>query len=85
MSERRNLEHVTKTGRGTIHTRPATDEYRDGWERTFGGKGRARADELLALIKDHGLDLSVGTVELALMEARGLLRDKQEPRQDGTA
>lgn len=36
MSERRNLERMTKTGRGVIHTRPASDEYRDGWERTFG-------------------------------------------------
>ena len=35
MSERRNLERMTKTGRGVIHTKWATDEFRDGWERTF--------------------------------------------------
>lgn len=38
MSERRNLEYVTKTGRGTIHTRYVSDAYRDNWERTFGKK-----------------------------------------------
>jgi hypothetical protein len=36
VSERRNLEYVTKTGRGAIHTPHNSDTYRDGWERTFG-------------------------------------------------
>ena len=38
MSERRNLERMTKTGRGVIHTRPASDAFRDGWERVFSKK-----------------------------------------------
>ena len=46
MSERRNLERMTKTGRGVIHTRPASDEYRDGWERTFGKRKKCARKEL---------------------------------------
>jgi hypothetical protein len=43
VSERRNLEYVTKTGRGAIHTRPVTDAYREGWERTFRKKPKKHA------------------------------------------
>ena len=27
----------------TIRSRPATDEYRDGWDRVFGGKPKNRS------------------------------------------
>jgi hypothetical protein len=45
VSERRNLEYQTKTGRGAIHTRPVTDAYREGYERTF-RKRKSRKPDL---------------------------------------
>ena len=46
MSERRNLERMTKTGRGVIHTRPATDASREGWERIWGKRKDCTRKEL---------------------------------------
>jgi hypothetical protein len=46
VSERRNLEYQTKTGRGVIHTRPVTDAYREGWERTFRKRKEITKQEL---------------------------------------
>ena len=40
MSERRTQEYVTKEGRGQIHTRVVSDDYRDGWDRVFGRRDR---------------------------------------------